>query len=85
MKFTAYDANKLRETRPYKRHYELLKAFDASGLDCAKVENFHHKHAYSCSSSLKKAIVRYKMVAIDAIARKDEVFLIRKSKFNFSQ
>jgi hypothetical protein len=81
MKFTSYDAKKLSEKRSmYAKtdNLEFLEAFVDSGLECAKVEDYSHKSASSCLSSLRGSIRRYGMFSINCVMRNGEVFLIRK-------
>lgn len=80
MKFTQVDQSvlKLRATRQH--NYEFLKEFDASGIVCAEVENYSHKHVGSCAASLKKTIERYKMVWLGVTIRDGKVYVYRVNK-----
>lgn len=80
MKLVPYDLSKLPGESFYSRsdNLRILEEFANSGLDCAKVENFTHKHASSCASSLKNSIRNYKMYSIQVITSRGEVFLIKK-------
>lgn len=58
-------------------NYATIKEFIDSGLDCAKVENWHHKKASGCSWSLNNCAKAYGFKNIKAITRKENVFLIK--------
>lgn len=81
MKLTPYDATLIARSYAKKNdNYAFIKEFDASGVDCAKIEGYPHKSAASCVSSLSKTISRYKMPWITVTMHKGEVYLIRTSK-----
>lgn len=59
-------------------NYELIKEFKASGLECAEIEGYPQKDAYSCSGSLKQTIKRYNMFGVRVSVRDGRVFLVRE-------
>lgn len=83
MRFVECDVNEVTGRRAYGNLYKFLKDFDNSGLDCAKVENHHHKTAVICANGLRVAIKKYKFTAISVVYSHGNVYLIRKSKINF--
>lgn len=68
----------LPEKAYYKPTYnlKLLDSFIESGLPCAKVEEYTHKDAYCCASSIKGAIKRFKLHNIECRTINREVYLI---------
>lgn len=80
MKFTQVDESVLKLRAPRQHNYEFLKEFDNSGIICAEVENYSHKHARSCLASLKKTIERYKMVWLGATMQNGKVYIYRVNK-----
>ena len=65
--------------RAYSRtkNLKLLEEFINSDMDCAKDEEYDHKDAYSCASSLKKSSILYGLNNINVSVRKGEVLLIK--------
>lgn len=82
MKLTPYKKEKLTNINGYKQTelQKILDEFAESDLDCVKVEGWTHKHATSCMSSFRNAILRYKKTGIKCLVRDDEVFLIKEIK-----
>lgn len=58
---------------------EILEEFASSECECVKIEDYPHKDAYVCASSLKGSIRRFGMTGIDCVSRNGKVFLIRHS------
>lgn len=81
MKLQACTKEDIGRMRAYSstENRRILEEFAESGLDCAKVVDFAHKSAYSCTHALNASIKRYRMFSYVAVARKGEVFLIRKT------
>ena len=79
MNLVAYDKKKLDNPYSYKRAkwLKMIDEFVESDMDCAKVKDFTHKSATSCTAALNTAIRRYHKDGIRAIERKGEVFLIK--------
>lgn len=78
MKLVPYNVEELKP-KFYKKsdNYIFLMEFINSDLDCARVDNYTHKNAKSCSWSLQNTIRRYGLNGIQCIQRKGEVFLIK--------
>lgn len=72
----------INEIGSYKKtkNLEILEEFLNSGLACARVEEYTQVSANGCSTSLKTSIKRYNLHGMDAIRRKDNVYLIRTDK-----
>ena len=77
MKFVPYDRKKLGCCYSRTSNLKILESFLESGLDCAKLEEWTHSSAYSCSASLRRSIQRFGMKGIKVKIRKGEVFLIK--------
>lgn len=80
MKLIPYDKAKIEGIMYYKKtdNLKILEEFASSGLDCAKVDEFSNKSAFSCSNSLNHSIKRYKFAGIRAISRRGNVYLIKE-------
>lgn len=59
------------------KNYKYLKSFADSDLNCVEVVDYDHKNAYSCSASLKKTILNFKMYNIESFTRRGKVYLIK--------
>ena len=59
-------------------NYDTIKEFKASGLECAEIEGFPQKDAYSCAASLRNTIKRYNMFGVRSVVRNGRVFLVRE-------
>jgi hypothetical protein len=79
MELIAYDRDKIENIGSYKKteNMRIIDEFIESGLDCAKVEGFTQKRAWSCADSLNKTMVRMKKAGIKALSRKGEVYLVK--------
>lgn len=77
MKLVPYEKKKLGNYYARTSNLKILEEFLDSGLDCAKLEDYPHKNAYSCSASLRKSIQRFGMKGITIMVRKNDVFLIK--------
>lgn len=62
----------------WSKNQKILQEFLDSGLDCARVDGYHHEDAKSCSGSLRQSVKRFHMNNIDVITHKNQVYLIRK-------
>lgn len=84
MRLTPYEKQKLgninKRGRTGNYLFELLEEFANSDLDCVKVEEWTHKNATGCVTSLYRAIKRYNKTGIRVIQRRDEVYLIKDIK-----
>lgn len=80
MKFTQVNESVLRLRAPRQGNYKFLKEFDDSGIACAEVVNYSHKHAASCMSSLSKTIKRYKMEWLRVQMQDGKVYIYRVNK-----
>lgn len=80
MKLIPYDKAKIEGIMYYKKtdNLKILEEFASSGLDCAKVDEFSNKSAFSCANSLNHSIKRYKFAGIHAISRRGNVYLIKE-------
>jgi hypothetical protein len=80
MKFTECNIEDIRDIKiGYRRtkNLKLLDAFIASGIKCAKVEEYSNKHAYSLCASLSNSIRKiYHLNSIEAHVFHGEVYLI---------
>ena len=80
MKFKACDITTV-EAKAYGKYVavrDFLYDFVASGLQCAVVDEYPHKHANSCSTSLRKAALRERLYHIKVVVRKSKVYLINE-------
>lgn len=80
MKLVAYDVKKVACNYKRTSILEILEEFRDSDMECAKVEDFPHKNAHSCASSLNQGIKRFRMPCVRAFVRNGEVFLIKELK-----
>lgn len=80
MKLIPCDVNEFRRGYERSNNYEILREFNESGLDCAKVENYTQINATSCATSLRTSIKRYRFGNLECKVRRGEVFLIQKEK-----
>ena len=82
MRAVPYDFKKIELKKSYFKKSELQKIIEEfleSGQDCVKIEDYNHKDATVCASSLNLAVKRYKMTGAKAISRNGEVFLVKTS------
>lgn len=81
MKLVEYDYEKLKNDYGYKKtsNLKIIEEFEASNLDCCRVESSTHKNARSLSSSLSNSIKRFGKHNIRVILSDGEVFLVKRS------
>ena len=70
----------LKEVRHYKktRNLAILEEFLASGYDCVLLENFPHKDAKTCQSSLMGSARRFGINGVAVVKRNDKIYLLKK-------
>lgn len=78
MKLVKYNKNELKARYYAKtKHQDLIEEFVNSDMDCAKVEEWTHVNADSCSNAINMSIKRFKVSGVKAIVRGGEVFLVK--------
>ena len=72
----------INEIGTYKKtnNLKILEEFLDSGMVCARVDDYTQVSANGCATSLKTSIKRFNIHGVDAIRRKDNVYLIRTDK-----
>lgn len=81
MKLKTFDINDLpggRGCHLYSKTkiQSILEEFIANGARCCEVENYPHKSAQICATTLKHSAERYGYYQIKVIRRGERVFLI---------
>jgi hypothetical protein len=62
------------------KNIKFIEDFRDSGLHCAKVEEYTHKDAYCCASSLKNTIKKCRITNIECRTINGEVYLINRGR-----
>lgn len=77
MKLVACDISEITKGFKTTSNEAILEEFAESDLKCVEVMDYHHKTAWSCQSSLRASIKRYKK-NMDCRVINGEVYLIKK-------
>jgi hypothetical protein len=81
MYFTPYEKEQLKKDLWSKsRNFEILTKFAESNYDCVEVEDYPHKNAKSCQTTLISSMRHYKIRNIKVTIRGERVFLVKKYK-----
>ena len=67
-KFSSYNRTKI---------LELIENFKDSGLECAKLMDWHYVSAKSGANTITQSIKHYKIAGVHAYNRKGEIYLVR--------
>lgn len=62
------------------RNQKLIQEFINSDMKCVKIEDYPHKNAKSCQTSMIGSLKRMRVKTIKVMIRKDEVFLRKVEK-----
>lgn len=79
MNFVPYERSKLGNVYKLGKNQAMLREFAESGQDCVKVENYPHRDAKSCQTTLMGSLATIGLNnTIRVVVRGGEVFLLRK-------
>ena len=79
MKLISWNVDEIGGRKLYRRsaNLRILQEFANSDMTCAKVEDYTHKSAAACASSLVNSIKNYRIPGIQAVVREGAVYLIK--------
>lgn len=78
MKMVPVEKNKIESViRPKGYLVTMLEKFLDGNYDCVKIEDYPHKKASYCCSSISECIKNNKMVGVKVIRRGTDVFLVK--------